>query len=362
MTSFDIKILKDQVMINCINCQVSTVEKTMDYFKACITMFKRSNSDIIFHKSCRNCRPDKFEHSIAFHFQENNINHEELQYLNLIENIIGDGNIKIDKCTPSKTTYSLFGERMKFNLRDAFPLLTTKHVFWRAVVEELLWFISGNTNTSQLSDKNIHIWDKNGSRQYLDSNGFTERQEGDLGPVYGFQWRYSGAIYENMNSNYKNKGIDQLKQIIETIKNKPNDRRIIICSWNPIDIPKMALPPCHCLVQFYVTNGELSCQLYQRSADMGLGVPFNIASYSLLTYMIAHVTNLKPGDFIHILGDAHVYKNHIKPLKEQLLRKPFKFPTLKISSIKKNIDDFVFEDFQLIDYKCHPKIEMDLLI
>lgn len=191
-------------------------------------------------------------------------------------------------------TYSLFGAQMRYSLRDnVFPLLTTKRVFWRAVVEELLWFIRGSTNAFELSDKNVRIWDANSTREFLDSVGLNDREEGDLGPVYGFQWRHFGAEYKGMRADYTNKGIDQLTHVINTIKTKPNDRRMIMCAWNPVDIPQMALPPCHCLVQFYVADGELSCQLYQRSADMGLGVPFNIASYALLTCMIAHITNLK---------------------------------------------------------------------
>jgi thymidylate synthase len=304
--------------------------------------------------------------------KKNNRDHEEYQYLNLIKEILCNGVLKIGKKNPpqaplsiakiedDRTTYSIFGGRMKFNLRHSFPLLTTKRVFWRGVVEELLWFIKGSTNALELAKKNVNIWNSNSCRKYLDSCGFKNRQEGDLGPVYGFQWRHYGATYIDMNSDYTNKGIDQLKQLIEKIKTRPNDRRLIMCSWNLIDIPNMSLPPCHCLVQFYVSNGELSCQLYQRSADMGLGIPFNIASYSLLTYIIAHVCELKPGDFIHVLGDAHVYKNHVEPLKMQLERKPFKFPELKINLHKKNIDDFVFEDFELINYECHKKIDMKL--
>lgn len=185
---------------------------------------------------------------------------------------------------------------MRYSLKESLPLLTTKRVFWRAVVEELLWFIRGSTNALELKEKNVNIWDANSTREYLDSIGLSDRVEGDLGPVYGFQWRHYGAEYKDMYTDYTGKGIDQLKNIIETLKTNPNDRRIIMCSWNPIDLPKMALPPCHCLVQFYVANGELSCMLYQRSADMGLGVPFNIASYALLTNMIAHITGLKVSD------------------------------------------------------------------
>lgn len=215
-------------------------------------------------------------------------------------------------------TISIFGAQMRYNLRGQFPLLTTKRVFWRAVVEELLWFIQGKTDAKLLQAKNVHIWDGNSTREFLDKSGFTDRAEGDLGPVYGFQWRHFGAEYKTCNDNYDNQGIDQLNDVINKIKTNPNDRRIIMSAWNPIDLPKMALPPCHCFVQFYVADNELSCHLYQRSADMGLGVPFNIASYALLTYLIAHVTDLKPGDFVHTLGDTHVYLNHVEPLKEQV--------------------------------------------
>lgn len=251
---------------------------------------------------------------------------------------------------------------MRFDMRNSFPLLTTKRVFWRAVAEELLWFVHGSTDAKILQEKNIHIWDGNSDRKFLDKLGFTEREEGDLGPVYGFQWRHFGAKYRTCHDDYTNEGVDQLKEVINTIRTNPNDRRIIMSAWNPIDIPQMALPPCHCLAQFYVANGELSCQLYQRSADMGLGVPFNIASYALLTYMIAHITGLKPGDFVHTTGDTHVYKNHIEPLKEQLKRKPRPFPKLVIKRDVKDIEDFKFEDFEIVDYKPYPKIEMQMAV
>lgn len=218
--------------------------------------------------------------------------HEEYQYLNHIRRIIETGVKRNDRTGVG--TYGIFGSQMRYSLRNnIFPLLTTKRVFWRGVVEELLWFIRGSTNAKELSDKKIHIWDANSSREFLDQMGFVDREEGDLGPIYGFQWRHFGAPYKGMHADYTGQGVDQLKEVIETIRNRPNDRRIIMCAWNPVDIPKMALPPCHCLVQFFVAKDELSCLLYQRSADMGLGVPFNIASYSLLTVMIAHVTGLK---------------------------------------------------------------------
>ncbi|CAB4064974.1 thyA [Lepeophtheirus salmonis] len=263
--------------------------------------------------------------------------HEEYQYLNLISNIIKNGNNKGDRTGTG--TKSIFGAQMRFSLRN-------------------------NDQQMQMSlrKKKVRIWDGNSSREFLDSMGFTNREEGDLGPVYGFQWRHYGAEYNNMHTDYQGKGVDQLSHVIKTIKENPNDRRILMCAWNPKDIPLMALPPCHCLAQFYVANGELSCQLYQRSADMGLGVPFNIASYSLLTIMLAHVTNLKPGEFIHTLGDAHVYNNHIDALEEQLKREPRPFPTMKLKRNVECIESFTFDDFELIGYNPHPKIVMKMAV
>ncbi|CAN6686015.1 unnamed protein product [Malus baccata var. baccata] len=286
--------------------------------------------------------------------------HEEHMYLRLVREILTDGTAKDDRTGTG--TLSKFGCQMRFNLRRTFPLLTTKKVFWRGVVEELLWFISGSTNAKVLQEKGIHIWDGNASRDYLDSVGLTDKEEGDLGPVYGFQWRHFGARYTDMHADYTGQGFDQLLDVIDKIKNNPDDRRIILSAWNPSDLKSMALPPCHMFAQFYVANGELSCQMYQRSADIGLGVPFNIASYALLTCMIAHVCDLVPGDFIHVLGDAHVYRTHIRPLQEQLEKLPKPFPILKINPEKKNIDSFVAADFQLIGYDPHQKIEMKMAV
>ncbi|XP_058807093.1 thymidylate synthase-like isoform X2 [Phymastichus coffea] len=287
--------------------------------------------------------------------------HEEHQYLNYIKLILDKGAVKNDRTGVG--THSVFGTQMRFNLRDGnFPLLTTKRVFWRAVVEELLWFIRGSTNAKELSDKGIKIWDANASRQFLDVCGFKDREEGDLGPVYGFQWRHFGAEYVDMHADYTGKGFDQLMDVIHKIRNNPDDRRIIMSSWNPVDIPKMALPPCHSLAQFYVHDGELSCQLYQRAGDMGLGVPFNIASYSLLTCMLAHVTNLKPGDFVHTMGDTHVYRNHVDAVREQVLREPRPFPKLKIVRRVTDIEDFKFTDFMLEGYNPHPKLSMPMAL
>ncbi|XP_022896009.1 putative bifunctional dihydrofolate reductase-thymidylate synthase isoform X1 [Olea europaea var. sylvestris] len=294
--------------------------------------------------------------------------HEEYKYLRLVEDIISNGTLKDDRTGTG--TLSIFGYQMRFNLRKSFPLLTTKKVFWRGVVEELLWFLSGSTNAKVLQEKGIHIWDGNASRDYLDSIGLTEREEGDLGPVYGFQWRHFGARYTDMQADYTGQGFDQLMDVINKIKNNPNDRRIILSAWNPSDLKLMALPPCHMFAQFYVASGELSCQMYQRSADMGLGVPFNIASYALLTCMIAHVcdsmsksiTDLSPGDFVHVIGDAHIYRTHIRPLQDQLQKKPRPFPMLKINSEKKDIDSFDAADFELIGYDPHEKIEMKMAV
>lgn len=286
--------------------------------------------------------------------------HEEFLYLQLAQDILSNGNLKDDRTRTG--TLSKFGCQMRFNLRKTFPLLTTKKVFWRGIVEELLWFISGSTNAKVLQEKGIHIWDGNASRSYLDSIGLTDREEGDLGPVYGFQWRHFGARYTNMHADYTGQGFDQLLDVIHKIKTKPHDRRIILSAWNPSDLGLMALPPCHMFAQFYVANGELSCQMYQRSADMGLGVPFNIASYALLTCMIAHVCDLHPGDFIHLIGDTHVYCNHIEPLQQQLQNLPRPFPVLKISPDKKDIDSFVPDDFKLINYNPHQKIGMKMAV
>jgi len=288
-------------------------------------------------------------------------NPEEQQYLALIERILATGSRRGDRTGTG--TLSVFGAQMRFSLRGgAFPLLTTKKVFLRGIAEELFWFVKGSTSAKELQDKNVRIWDGNSTREYLDSIGLKDREEGDLGPVYGFQWRHCGAEYTNMHADYTGKGVDQLAEVIDSLKNNPNSRRHIICSWAPCDLPKMALPPCHCLCQFYVADGELSCQLYQRSADMGLGVPFNIASYALLTCMIAQVTGLKPGEFIHTLGDAHVYLNHVDALKQQVARSPTEFPKLTLNPDVKKIEDFCWQDVTVSDYNPQGKIKMDMAV
>ena len=288
-------------------------------------------------------------------------NPEEMQYLGLVREIIDHGVLRGDRTGTG--TLSKFGVQMRFSLRQGvFPLLTTKKVFWRGVAEELLWFVKGCTNAKELSDKGIHIWDGNASREFLDKNGLGHREEGDLGPVYGFQWRHFGAEYKDMHTDYSGQGVDQLKQCVERIKSTPEDRRIVLTAWNPADLSKMALPPCHMFCQFYVSNGELSCQMYQRSADMGLGVPFNIASYALLTVMMAQVCGLRAGDFVHSIGDAHVYVNHVDALREQLKRSPRPFPRLLINPAVKDIDGFKYDDFTVEGYQPDAAVKMQMAV
>ncbi|WIA20221.1 hypothetical protein OEZ85_006063 [Tetradesmus obliquus] len=286
--------------------------------------------------------------------------HDENQYLGLVRELIEEGCPRGDRTGTG--TLSKFGTQSRYDLRHAFPLLTSKRVFWRGVVEELLWFIRGSTNAKDLQDKGVHIWDGNSSRAFLDSVGLSHREEGDLGPLYGFQWRHFGAEYTDMHADYTGQGVDQLANLISRIKSNPECRRLIITAWNPAAQPHMALPPCHMMAQFYVADGELSCQLYQRSADVGLGVPFNIASYGLLTLMVAQVCGLQPGEFVHTLGDAHVYSNHVEPLKQQLENAPRHFPRLLINPDKKDINDFTAEDFTLLDYQPHKTIKMQMAV
>ena len=262
------------------------------------------------------------------------------QYLDLLEYTLKNGIEKTDRTGTG--TISVFGYQMRFNLNDGFPALTTKKLHLKSIIHELLWFISGNTNIKYLTDNGVKIWN-----EWADADG-------NLGPVYGSQWR----AWTTSNG----KKVDQLAEVIESIKKSPDSRRHMVSAWNVGEIDKMALPPCHVLFQFYVANGRLSCQLYQRSADIFLGVPFNIASYALLTLMIAQVTNLKPGEFIHTLGDAHIYINHIEQVKIQLAREPLKLPTMVINPAITNIDEFKYEDFTLVNYNAHPHIKGDISV
>ncbi|KAF2002310.1 thymidylate synthase [Amniculicola lignicola CBS 123094] len=310
--------------------------------------------------------------------------HEEYQYLDLIRDILRDGEHRPDRTGTG--TYSIFApSQMKFTLSRPstnpsqppeliLPLLTTKRVFLRAVVGELLWFIEGCTSSKPLSEAGIKIWDGNGSRAFLDNVGLAHHEEGDLGPVYGFQWRHFGAEYKGCDADYTGQGVDQLAEVIDKLKNKPYDRRIILSAWNPADLKKMALPPCHMFAQFYVSfprgkegeekpRGVLHSILYQRSCDMGLGVPFNIASYALLTHMLAHVCDLTPGTFTHTMGDAHVYLDHVDALKVQLEREPKDFPTLNIKrELGGSIDGWKAEELEVVGYSPHKTIAMKMSV
>lgn len=288
------------------------------------------------------------------------VNPEEQQYLDLVKRIKQNGVYAIDRTLVG--TKTLTGMQMKFDLGKHFPLLTTKTVPFKMIVQELLWFISGNTNAKVLADKGTPIWNANATREFLDMRGLGHLEEGDLGPIYGFQWRHAGAKYVNCFTDYNGQGYDQLVNAIDTIRNRPSDRRIVVSAWNVNDISQMALPPCHVLFQFHVIGQRLDCCMFQRSGDMGLGVPFNIASYALLTCMVAHVTGLKPGVFTHFISNAHIYSNHELPLNIQLERTPREFPTLSFARPINNIDDFREEDIILNNYNPHARIPMIMAV
>ena len=262
------------------------------------------------------------------------------QYHDLMRHVLDKGAVKDDRTGTG--TRSVFGYQMRFDLQDGFPVLTTKKLHLRSIIHELLWFLKGDTNITYLKENKVRIWD-----EWADENG-------DLGPVYGFQWR----SFPKPDGGH----VDQIANLVDQLKNNPDSRRHIVCAWNPGQIDQMALPPCHCLFQFYVADGKLSCQLYQRSADIFLGVPFNIASYSLLTLMLAQVCGYRPGEFIHTLGDAHLYSNHIEQAKEQLSRDPYPQPEMHLNPHVTDIFDFKFEDFELVGYEAHPSIKAPIAV
>lgn len=262
------------------------------------------------------------------------------QYVQLLQHILDSGTTKSDRTGTG--TISCFGYQMRFNLQEGFPLVTTKKLHLKSIIHELLWFLKGETNIAYLKENGISIWN-----EWAD-------EDGELGPVYGNQWR----SWEGANGE----AIDQISNVIKQIKTSPDSRRLIVSAWNVADLPKMALMPCHALFQFYVANNKLSCQLYQRSADVFLGVPFNIASYALLTMMMAQVCDLEPGEFIHTFGDAHIYNNHLEQVHLQLSRKPFSLPTMKLNSAVKSIFDFKYEDFTLENYQFHPAIKAPIAV
>lgn len=262
------------------------------------------------------------------------------QYHDLLKHVIAHGTRKGDRTGTG--TISVFGHQMRFDLEKGFPLLTTKKVHLKSIIHELLWFLQGNTNIKYLNDNGVSIWD-----EWAD-------KDGNLGPIYGYQWRSWPTA--------RGEAIDQITQVIEQIKKNPNDRRLIVSAWNVGEIKNMALPPCHAFFQFYVANGKLSCQLYQRSADIFLGVPFNIASYALLTLMVAQVCGLKPGEFVHTFGDAHIYLNHMDQVNELLSRQEYPLPEMHLNPHVTNIFDFKYEDFELVGYQCHPAIKAPVAV
>lgn len=288
--------------------------------------------------------------------------HDERQYCNLVWDILGYGTVEK---TRNGTTLAVFGAGMHFSLENGvLPLLTTKRVAWVTCLKELLWFVSGSTDNAVLKSQGVHIWDGNASREFLDGRGLTHLQENDLGPVYGHQWRHFNAPYANCDTDYSGQGVDQLEQIIAMLKDpaQRTSRRMVMSAWNPQQLEEMALPPCHVLVQFNVSAGDrLSCALYQRSGDVGLGVPFNIASYALLTHLLAHHCGLRAHEFVYHLGNAHIYEDHLSALKLQIERDPYPFPTVKIvDAPKERIDDYIPADFVVHDYVCHGTIKMQM--
>ena len=290
---------------------------------------------------------------------ENNY-HEENQYINLINDIINDGDLSNGR---NGNTYSIFGTIMQFSLENGkIPFLTTKKLAWKTCLKELLFFIRGDTNNNILNKENVHIWDGNSDPEYLKTRNLNYTN-GELGPIYGFQWRHFNAEYKDCNTDYKNCGIDQLSYIIEQLKNKEtrNSRRLILTAWNPCQLNEMALPPCHILCQFNVKDdNKLSCHLYQRSGDVGLGVPFNIASYSMFTYIIAKHCDLIPHEFTYSLGNAHIYDDHISELKTLLNRKPYEFPRFSVINKHSDINNYTLDDFLLENYNFHDSIKLNM--
>ena len=261
-------------------------------------------------------------------------------YLDLVRHVLTQGVKKSDRTGTG--TLSVFGHQLRFNLAQGFPLLTTKKLHLKSIIHELLWFLRGDTNIRYLKENGVSIWN-----EWADENG-------DLGPVYGYQWR----SWPTADGRH----VDQIAQVVDQIRRQPDSRRMLVCAWNVGEVEKMALPPCHVLFQFYVADGKLSCQLYQRSADIFLGVPFNIASYALLTLMIAQVAGLQPGDFIHTLGDTHLYMNHLEQARTQLEREPRALPQMRLNPEKKNLEDFVYDDFELLNYDPHPAIKAPVAV
>jgi len=323
---------------------------------------KNKNYIRIFHKECSSegtiygGEKQILNYGYTIYQLEDCINKNEQQYLQLLRKIFDEKNIK---ATRNSEVFSSFGEKMVFDLREGFPLLTSKKMGYKTILRELLWFLSGSTNNKELQEKKVHIWDQNASKEFLESRGL-DYEEGDLGPVYGFQWRHFGADYQGFAGDYQGKGVDQIKYIIDTIKEDPSSRRLIFSAWNPCDIDKMALPSCHVMVQFSIDGDHIDAQLYQRSGDMFLGVPFNIASYSFLLHIIGKLTNYKPRYLHHVLGDAHIYSNHLDVVEEQLERIPYDSPKLKLKDFT-DIDEIKESDFTIEEYRSYSALKTEMI-
>ena len=291
-------------------------------------------------------------------------NKEEQQYLDLIRTILETGSLETGG--RNGTVQSIFGSTMRFSLENGrVPILTSKKTAWKTCLKELLWFISGSTDNQKMIDQGVHIWNGNGSREFLDSRGLSHLKENDLGPVYGHQWRHFNATYTDKDTDYTGKGVDQLQKIIDCLKDPEQrySRRLVMSAWNPQQLDEMALPPCHVLIQFNVSHGnKLSCSLYQRSADVGLGMPFNIASYAFLTHILAKHCDLEATEFVYMVGNCHIYEEHFDALKGQLQNELHPFPTIKISSTYENINDYKMEDIHVFNYKCNNAISMKMIV
>lgn len=286
--------------------------------------------------------------------------HDEYQYLHLVNDIVAHGEMVSGRNGNAKT---IVGASLHFDLANGtLPLLTTKKVAWKTCLRELLWFIRGQTDNNILRDQNVSIWNGNASREFLDSRGLVDNREGDLGPVYGHQWRHFNADYTTCDADYSGMGVDQLGAVVESLEDpsRRSSRRLVVSAWNPCQIDSMALPPCHVLMQFNVLGNKLHCSLYQRSADVGLGVPFNIASYSMLTHLLAHHVGLEAGEFIHHLGNCHIYDDHLELLEEQTEREPYPFPTLRFRDRRDALDLYEVDDFVVEGYESHESIKMDM--
>lgn len=286
--------------------------------------------------------------------------HDEYQYLHLVNDIVAHGEMVSGRNGNAKT---IVGASMHFDLANGtLPLLTTKKVAWKTCLRELLWFIRGQTDNNILRDQNVSIWNDNASREFLDSRGLVDNREGDLGPVYGHQWRHFNADYTTCDADYSGMGVDQLGAVVESLEDpsRRSSRRLVVSAWNPCQIDSMALPPCHVLMQFNVLGNKLHCSLYQRSADVGLGVPFNIASYSMLTHLLAHHVGLETGEFIHHLGNCHIYDDHLELLEKQTEREPYPFPTLRFRDRRDALDLYEVDDFVIEGYESHESIKMDM--